>query len=87
MWKIFIIPQTVEVGLVAGGTVGGAIGGVAGGQVPLGATVGGVAGALGGLVEYGISQVKNKVSVSQEHRKEVSSCPWHYLMNLEQEVQ
>jgi len=54
--------------------------------VAIGEIAGGVAGVLSAIGMVGMSLVKNKITVSQEHYKEIKNCPWHYLINLEQEL-
>lgn len=75
-------------GAFVGGSLGGAAGTAGGGPIggATGATVGGVIGAIGGVVDFSCSFIKNKISISKEFDKEINDCPWHYLINLEQEV-
>jgi hypothetical protein len=54
--------------------------------VAIGEVAGGVIGLLSAIGMVGISLAKNRVTVSQERHKEIKNCPWHYLINLEQEL-
>lgn len=53
---------------------------------PIGAVAGTFTGILSALGLSGLSIAYSKTAISQEKRKAINDCPWHYLMNLEQEL-
>jgi cellulose biosynthesis protein BcsQ len=55
-------------------------------SLPIGQIAGGTAGILSAIGLVGISLASNKTSISQEYRKAIKDCPWHYLISLEQNL-
>jgi hypothetical protein len=54
--------------------------------IAIGQNMGKTAGILSAIGLAGISLAFNKTSISQERRKAIRDCPWHYLISLEQEL-
>jgi hypothetical protein len=54
--------------------------------IPIGAVAGASVGVLSALVLSGLSIAYSKTAISQEKRKAINDCPWHYSINLEQEI-
>jgi len=54
--------------------------------IAIGQIAGGFAGVLSAIGLAGISFAFSEMSISQELRKGIKDCPWHYLINLEQEM-
>ena len=52
----------------------------------VGHIAGGAAGILSAIGFAGISLAFNKISISQEYRKAIKECPWHYMINLERDL-
>ena len=55
-------------------------------SLPIGQLAGCTAGILSAIGLVGISLAYNKTSISQEYRKAIKDCPWHYLISLEQDL-
>lgn len=54
--------------------------------IAVGQIAGGLAGVLSAIGVAGISLANSKIKISQEYRKAIKDCPWHYLINLEKEL-
>ena len=54
--------------------------------IPVGVKAGGAVGLLSAIGLAGISIACSKTAISQEYRKTIKDCPWHYLINLEREL-
>ncbi|MCK5344253.1 MAG: hypothetical protein KAR20_12655, partial [Candidatus Heimdallarchaeota archaeon] len=54
--------------------------------IPIGNIAGGAAGISSAIGLASLSLACSKIAISQEYQSAIRDCPWHYLINLEQEV-